>query len=101
MEIIDSLMLSGMDQITYSVWITYTAGGCSETITIPLIIKNPCKDPDFVKIIAPRLDTLEYTINSGEKDFVPHDPFTLMTSPIDHLLCGRIMYEACYEDEPI
>ena len=62
-----------MDKFTYEIMITYTAGGCSETVSIPVTVKNPCMDSNYVEIIAPlSLDSLEYNIDSGEKDYPPH-----------------------------
>ena len=89
-----------MDEITYEIMITYTAGGCSETVVIPVTLKNPCIDSELVEIIAPPiLDTLEYIIGSGKMDYPPHEPFVIQNSNIDgpFTLCGPISYEACYE----
>jgi hypothetical protein len=55
--------------------IVVTADDGSETnddVTIPVVVKNPCIDPEYVSIELPdTLADLQYIIDSGE---VTYDP---------------------------
>ena len=64
-----------------------------------LSFKNPCKDPDFVKIVPSTLPEIDYVILSGEQS-TKTDAFTLEINPETHNLCGPLKYTAYYDNQP-
>jgi hypothetical protein len=89
-QITDSLDLSGDTEIQYDILISYVTkdvNGNDRTTTdviLPIIIKNPCIDPEYVEIEPPSLDALSYTIGSGEQLYTPHADFTVVTRPVEN-----------------
>ena len=68
-------------------------------VTYEVTIKNPCVDKDFVTINAPSILSSEtYTIDSGEKIFDEHAPFTVVSTPVgSHGLCGDLSIVAKFD----
>lgn len=85
--------------------IVVTADDGSETtddVTIPVVVKNPCADPQYVSIVLPAsLASLQYTIGSGA---VPYEPIAtgdaaifVKTEPTQHNLCGDIKFTTLFD----
>jgi len=94
------LALSGASSTDYTITVTGTAGNVDETTgsaTFDLTISNPCIDPDYVTITAPTIADISYIIAEGPIIFTAHDPFTIVTVPITHTLCGDIAYEGMFD----
>jgi hypothetical protein len=66
------------------------------TAEFTLTIRNPCIDPQYVKIIPsdPPSGIIDYTMFTGmhSKVFHSQEPFKLETKPIEHNLCGILNY---------
>ena len=83
--------------------VAYTGPNLSVTTEFILRIKNPCLDPDFVKIVPNNLLNKTYSLGSYA-DLSPagmqwnHAPFTVETYPVQHDQCGEISYEAFFND---
>ena len=78
----------------------------ANSVTFNLVIKNPCIDPDYVKILPVALPTgTEYILHDFEptaKFEFTHSPFTVDTKPlVGHSLCGPLSYEATFRGSPI
>ena len=69
----------------------------SESRSFDLTFKNPCIDPEFVYIEAPALADIEYTIHAPAAAQPPHDPFTVVTKPAEHDLCGDLRIVAKFD----
>ena len=67
---------------------TGTMNVLEESASFTLTLKNPCVDPNFVTIEKAALPTgLEYTLydfDSEQGYTFTHDPFQIVTEPIDH-----------------
>jgi hypothetical protein len=63
-------------------------------VNFDVTLASPCSDVDKVKVTAPAtLDNYEYKMDSGSKEFGPHQAFTLVGSYLtDNSLCGAISY---------
>jgi hypothetical protein len=79
-------------------------GNCIKTVDvdIPIEVKNPCIDKDYVWIVCPEeLADLEYMISTGPEKYAPYDECMVNTQPIEHELCGELKYEATYDGNDI
>ena len=84
--------------------IIVTADDGSETpdeVIIPVVVKNPCVDSDFVTIEVAVFDDLEYTIGLVAETYDPHTVFLVKTKPITHSLCGVLVYEPRYNRQEL
>jgi hypothetical protein len=76
----------------------------SDDVVIPVIIQNPCIDPEYVSIELPAsLADLQYMIDSGAVTYdaiaVGDDAIFVKTNPV-HSLCGNIKITILYENTP-
>ncbi len=66
-----------------------------------LSVLDPCENKDFVRIEhTDEMDTLAYTVGSGPEQYV-HAPFTVVTEPIQHDLCGPLVQVGSFNGEPV
>ena len=81
---------------------TYDAEGntTKEGTEIPVIIKNPCVDPDFVTIEAAVFSDLDYTIGNDAMTYDSHEAFRVKTRT-RYNLCGPLVYEPRYNGKPL
>jgi len=68
-------------------------------------VKNPCIDPAYIVINQTPLPAgKQYILHdykiAGGYTFT-HDPFTIVTSPITHTMCGGLTYTATFNGSPI
>jgi hypothetical protein len=68
-----------------------------ETVTTTITQKNPCVSTTYVNINKPPLDRLAYTVFEDPEVYAAHPEFTVSTVPIDHDLCGEVVYKAQYD----
>ena len=73
----------------------------SESRSFDLTFKNPCIDQEFVYIEAPALADIEYTIHADAAAQPPHAPFTVVTKPAAHDLCGDLRIVAKFDYAPV
>ena len=101
------ISLAGDPYLDYSISLTGTISdpsvklpNANQTVTteFTLRIKNPCLDPDFVKIVPNDLFYMTYTLGSFAPNGMEfeHNRFTVETYPVQHDLCGEITYEAFF-----
>ena len=62
-------------------------------------MKNPCIDPSFVKLEG-KFEGNNYILFEDPLEW-SHETYNLVTSPIDHNLCGPITYKAFFMDDLI
>ena len=99
---------NGSTQHTYDVDITIvvTADDGSTTTdgtTIPVVVKNPCVDPQYVTIEVAVFEDLDYSILTGPVPvtYDPHPVFLVKTNPVSHNLCGALVYEPRYNGQAL
>ena len=103
----EMISLAGDLYIDYEITLTGTIGeptvalpNASQSATTKFIlrIKNPCLDPDFVKIVPNDLFFKIYSLGSFAPNGMEfeHAPFTVETHPLQHNQCGEITYEAFF-----
>ena len=93
------LQITGSHSKQYTVTIiarTGTLEVLEESTSFHLTLRNPCIDPEFVTIEKSALPAgLEYTLYDFESEAgykFTHEPFTIVTKPIEHNLCGELYY---------
>jgi hypothetical protein len=72
-----------------------------EDVVIPVIIQNPCVNPDFVTIEVAVFSDLEYDIGNDAMTYDSHAVFLVKTVPTTHTLCGTLVYEPRYNGQPL
>lgn len=77
-----------------------SASGTSVTETFDVTFKNPCLDKDFVEIIPPVLIPYKFLIGSLAPLKFNHAPFTIITMPITHTLCGGSTFDSALTITP-
>ena len=66
-------------------------------------MKNPCIDPNYVTIEKAVLLNQVYELYEYDPigyQFT-HDPFTVVTKPISHTLCGDLVYTSTFMSQAI
>ena len=62
---------------------------------------NPCINPDYVYIEAPTLVDYDYFIYAAAEVLDAHEPFELVTVPVEHSLCGGLTFVAKFDGNPV
>ena len=75
----------------------------TDSTTMPVVVKNPCVDPKYVTIEVAVFDDLDYNIQVGPVPvtYNPHAVFLVKTKPVDHNLCGSLVYEPRYNGQAL
>ena len=70
---------------------------------MPVDVRNPCVNTDYVNIECPNLEPLTYLVaKEGLKEYNAHPVCNVITQPIvGHQLCGELTYEPSYDNQPI
>lgn len=95
----NDLDFSGTISNDYAITVIGTAGNVdvkTGEATFDLTIKNPCIDSTYVSISSSPLEIIYYNVGEGAKSFEAHSPFTIVTVPNTHSLCGDISYEGMF-----
>ena len=93
----------GASSKDYTITVIGTAGEevteTSASPTFVLTVKNPCIDSDYLVINkAPLPVGKQYILHDNTLNII-HDPFTIVTSPITHTLCGDLYYTATFNGD--
>ena len=70
------------------------------TVVYDIVIKNPCINQDYIKIVAVSLPAETYTIGTDEDQFdeLTPSPFTVtVVLPATSNLCGALTFVPSYE----
>lgn len=77
-----------------------TKNAASKSVDFIVRFLNPCLDSQYVQIVAPNLDTLQYTVSSGAQTYI-HPAFTQNIRPFVHDFCGPIVCSATYDSNSV
>ena len=95
--------ISIASDVPYGILITGTTGTVAPISAdilppfLPLTIKNPCVDPNFVSITPVSLKDQIYELTTMAPGFEwIHDAFEVTTVPTTHTFCGDINYSATF-----
>lgn len=98
---IDSLVPSGQaESSSYTITLTGTVSGNplqSASSEFTLVISNPCIDPTFVSVKSTPVPEMYYKLFNADFSF-QHSEFEVETLPVEHELCGPLVYKATFMD---